>query len=113
MYTYNIGYHTYEENDYIQLYHKKKFSKKEFAELIADVVSKIVGSTKERTTFQDILYSIAEELTKNYGFKRIKFAADFSVFGWADILDENDWKYDRDEQLKKLTRKIKKEKSSI
>ncbi|OIN88187.1 MAG: hypothetical protein AUJ50_01580 [Candidatus Aenigmarchaeota archaeon CG1_02_38_14] len=61
----------------------------------------------ERLTFQDILYDVIEELIKNFGFEKIEFTSEFNVFGWADIMDEKDWERDRDEQLNKLTKKIK------
>ncbi len=112
MHIYNIGYGTCEESDYIQIYHKQKFTKSEFETIVAGVVIKVLRGMKpmerKRVTFQKILYPVLQELTKK-GFSRVKFDAEFDVFGWARILDENDWGTDRDEQLNFLTRNVSKE----
>jgi len=109
MYIYNIGYHTYEENEYVQLYHKKKFSKKEFENIIIQITKNILKNKtkKEHLCFQDILPEVIEELIKEFDFKEIKFDAEFNVFGWADIFDKMDWENDRDEQLNRFTEGIK------
>jgi hypothetical protein len=49
-----------------------------------------------------------DELSKS-GFARVKFDAQFDVFGWARILHEKGWDIDRDEQLNFLTRTVSKE----
>lgn len=112
MYIYNIGYGTREESDYYQLYHKQRFTKSKFEMIVSKAVAKILRSMKqdqrERATFQDILYAVVDELTKS-GFERVKFDAEFDVFGWAHILDKKDWNIDRDEQLNFLTRTVSRE----
>jgi len=84
MHIYNIGYGTREESDYIQFYHKQKFSKTELERIVARTVTKILRNMKqderERATFQKILYAVVDELSKN-GFSRVKFDAQFDVFG--------------------------------
>lgn len=111
MHLYNIGYSTYEESDCIQLYHKKKFSKKEFEKIAAEATINVLKEYKtekdEQITFQEIFHSVIEELIKNFGFKEVKFASQFNVFGWADILNEKDWEHDRGKQLNFLTKAIK------
>lgn len=113
MFIYNLGYHTYEESEYIQLYHNKKFNKKEFEKIVIKatitILKKYEIKSTEIVTFQDILYDVVEELIKNFGFKKVKFSSEFNVFGWANILNEKDWEYNRDEQLNKLTKAVKKE----
>ena len=112
MYIYSMGYHTYEESDNIQLYHEKKFSKKKFEDIVTKATVNVLKEPEfkkdKHISFQDIIYDIAEELIKNFGFKEVKFTADFNIFGWANILDEEDWKRDRDAQLKLLTKAIQK-----
>ncbi len=111
IYIYNIGYYSYEEIENVQLYHKKRFNKKEFENIITKATINLLKKHEIKKdkyiTFQDILDSIIEELIKNFGFKKVKFTAEFNVFGWANILDEKDWKYDRNEQLNLLTKTIK------
>lgn len=120
MHIYNIGYNSYEESEYVQLYHEKKFSQKEFENIVIEAVVSVLKKYKElknssvedsrlksRTTFQNMLFSVIEMLVKKFGFKEVKFIGKFDVFGWADILDENDWEDNRDEQLNKLTKSVK------
>ena len=111
MYIYNIGYHSYEESDYIQNFHKKKINKKGLEDIIIKATVNVFKSHEVKkdkgVTFQYILYDVVEELIKNFGFKEVEFTSQFNIFGWANILDEKDWEGDRDEQLKKLTKSIK------
>jgi hypothetical protein len=113
MHIYNIGYSSYEESDYYQLYHEKKFSKEEFEEMVAKATINVLKDSDEDSyfmlTFQQILYAVVKELIKNFGFKEVEFDAKFEVFGWADIADEKDWEHDRDEQLNLLTKAVTKE----
>jgi len=112
MHIYELGYHSYEESQYTQLYHEKKFNQNEFEKIICQAAANILKGYKirkgERISFQDINFSVAEELIKNFGFKKVNFAATFNVFGWANILDEKDWEHDRDEQLNLLTKSLRK-----
>ncbi len=107
MYIYNVGYDTYEESEHVQLYHKNKFSNREFKEKVKTAVVNILNKTKikdkEKISFQSIFDEVIEELVKNFGFKEVKFDAEFGVFGWADILDKEDWKDVRGEELNELT----------
>ncbi len=113
MYIYNIGYHTYEESESVQLYHEKKYTKEEFESITTEAVGRVLKAvSKDKVTFQSILFDVVEELTKNFGFTRVKFTSEFNVFGWADILDGKDWEDDRDEQLKTLTDNLKKKNSA-
>ena len=50
MYIYNIGYHSYEESEYIQIYHQKKFNDKEFGEIVMRVVVNILNNQKKTKT---------------------------------------------------------------
>lgn len=103
MHIYNFGYYSHEESEYIQLYHKNKFSKQEFEEIVMTSAAKIIdkGSNKN-ISFQDIFLDVIDDLIKNYGFKKVDFDAEFSIFGWPSILDKNDWEGQRDELLDKL-----------
>lgn len=106
-YLYNLGYHTYEESMYNQLYHNKKFTKEEFEELVIKIILKILSTHKhKRVSYQDIHFEVFEELINNFGFKEVEFEGEFSVFGWANLLDKTDWKRDCDETLEKIRSKI-------
>lgn len=112
MYFYNIGYNSYEESDYSQLWHEKKYSEKEFKEIIFKIILDIFKNRTEEDkkwekTFQHILPEVVEQLIENFGFKEVEFDAEFNVFGWADLTDENDWKQVRDEELDEITKYLK------
>ncbi|VVB76342.1 Uncharacterised protein [Candidatus Tiddalikarchaeum anstoanum] len=106
---YDIGYSTYEESEYKQLVHKVKYTQDEFENIITTIIADILknDSTKDEESFQNIFYNVVEELVKNYGFKKLDFAARIDFFGWARILDETDWKGQRGNVLEKLTKDIK------
>lgn len=110
-YIYNVGYHTYEESEYTQLYHLKKFNKKELHSIVAKASANVIGKheikNRGKLSFQDIHSEVIEDLVKTFGFKEVEFTSEFSVFGWASILDENDWAHDRSEQLNALTNAVK------
>lgn len=120
MYVYNVGYHSYEESEYCQLYHEKKFNQKEFEDIVIEAAISVLKESEHvnnykdykhegrvTITFQDIFFSVVEVLVKKFGFKEVKFTSGFNVFGWADILDPNDWKIDRCERLNKLTKRVR------
>jgi len=103
MYIYNLGYYSHEESEYTQLSHKDKFTQKEFEGFVMKASAKIIKeSNDKKLTFQDIFSGVVEELVKSYGFTEVKFDAEFSAFGWADILDKNDWKSEREKSLDKI-----------
>jgi hypothetical protein len=108
MYIYNLGYYSHEESEYIQLYHSDKFTQEQFEEIIMKSVADIIGESKDKDyTFEDIFTDVMEYLIKNVGFKKVKFDADFNIFGWPPILDKNDWKGERGELLDKLADFVK------
>jgi hypothetical protein len=113
MHIYNLGDYSHEESEYIQLGHEDKFTQKEFEEFVMNSAVKIFeGSEDKELTFQDIFFEVIEDLVNSYDFTKIKFDAEFSAFGWTDILDKDDWKSERGEALDKLTDFIKNKLSS-
>ena len=68
--------------------------------------AKIMGKSKDQT-FEKIFFEVMADLIKNYGFKQVKFDAEFSIFGWPHILDKSDWKGERGELLDELADFIK------
>ena len=109
MYIYNIGSFSYEESEYIQLYHKDKFTRKEFEEIVMKSTAKIVEKEGgKNVSFEHILSDVVEDLIKNHGFTQVKFDAEFSVFGEANILGKNDLdEGEQGELLEKLRNFIK------
>jgi hypothetical protein len=108
VYIYNLGYHSHEESEYVQLSHKDKFTQEKFEEIVMTSAAKIIAESEDKDqTFQDIFSEVMADLIENYGFKQIKFDAEFSVFGWPKIMNKDDWKEDREELLDKLADFIK------
>jgi len=108
MYIYNMGYYSHEESEYTQLYHEDKFSEQEFEEIIMKSATKILdGENVENTSFQDIYHEVVEELINSFGFKKVEFEAEFSIFGWPKIGNKDEWKGARGELLDKLADFIK------
>ncbi|MBI2671918.1 hypothetical protein HYX16_03210 [Candidatus Woesearchaeota archaeon] len=112
-YVYSIGYHSYEESEYVQLYHKNKFSNKAFRKIVIKAVINLLKKWKIEKgggiTFQNIFFSVIDELIKEFHFEKLEFTARFDIFGWADILNEKDWEGVRDKELNELTNEIKKQ----
>lgn len=110
-YIYNIGHHTCEESEHTQLYCLKKFNKKEFHGIVAKASANVINKHEikncSKLSFQDIHSEVIEDSVKTFGFKEVEFTSEFSVFGRASILDENELAHDRSEQLNALTNAVK------
>ena len=100
--TYQIGFDTFEESEFVQLYHEKLYSKNEFQDIINKICLDIVKNTKKEDytflSFEYMFYEIVESLLKDYGFKKLKYDIDWRAFGWSHILDKDSWSEDRNEE---------------
>ncbi len=45
---YNFGYYSHEKSEYVQLYHKNKFSRQEFEEIVMTSATKIVDKENDK-----------------------------------------------------------------
>ena len=122
MFFYEVGYGSYEDSGYIQLFHKKEFSEEEFEALILEVAPEAAERSLERQEsledetqkgdyyrghrFEDMYPHIAALLIEKHGFREISYCARYSVFGWPNLLDKSDWGSDRDETLTRLTDRL-------
>lgn len=112
-YIYNIGYHTYEESEYTQLSHSKKYTLKDIQKIINEASIKVIKRMKRGNkhyyihNFQNIYSEVIDLLISDYKFERLPFKVTWNCFGWASIFSENDWKTDRDKNLKELTKAIR------
>ena len=113
-YLYNVGYYTHEESQYDQLSHTKKYTKEEFEKFVLEIILDVLRSRDDKESnfsYQRIHSEVIEKLVERYGFKEVEFEADFNIFGWANLLDEEDWKHDQDENLMKIRDAISKYKN--
>ena len=109
-YNYKIGYHSYEESDYVELQHEKKFSDNELTEMIVEATVETIKKKKKADdylhSFQDVFNSEYPSLIKyligKFDFKLIEYELTWSIFGWASIFDKTDWTEDRGKHLDKI-----------
>jgi len=105
MYKYKIGYYTFEESDYVELEHAKKFSRGDITKFIAEAIVAIASPIKELKswdlTFESLFngltgkLSIINWLIENKGFKIINYELVWGVFGWGNAFDKNDWQTEK------------------
>jgi len=105
-YIYEIGYGTYEESQYKQYYHDKKYSQKELEDIFSEcMVAAIQYRVENRDenicqiSYQDIMFgyskqSFFEKELEKRGFDPIqpKIQASVSVMGWEHPLKPNWYK---------------------
>lgn len=124
IYRYKIGYGTCEESSFVELEHSKKFSKDQITEMIGEAILSMFIEVLERwheriekAQYQSFMFKfeefwregsengIPEWLVKNKGFKRVEYEVEWDVFGWASVLDKDDWRMHRGEndELSKIT----------
>ena len=112
-YIYNIGYHSYEESEYTQLSHSKKYTLRDIQKIMNKASIKAIKKMKKSDkhfyihNFQDIYFEVIALLISDYGFEKLSFEVNWDCFGWASIFSEDDWEIARDKNLKELTKAIK------
>jgi hypothetical protein len=121
MFLYNIGYHSCEESDYIQLWHKKKFTQDDLTNMICEAVLETVKAerVKDRKAyihnFADVFSfvisgGVAVYLVEHFGFKEAKFQESWTCFGWDSIFEKKDWDTykDKDDPMYKIVKYMNK-----
>ncbi len=121
MYVYQVGYYTHEESPRYNLTHEVKYSKKQFDDMVIDIMSDLAikvpittfdfddGSKSEDRfdSVENILTETIEILKSNSGFKDLIITSSFTPFGWASINDKTDWRGQRGKDLDKITKRVK------
>lgn len=109
-YIYNIGYHSYEESEYVQLYHELEFTRNQLRDLIhaatRRVLDKIQSGEIEHPityTFQNLFDDVIREMIEIYDFEPVEYTAEWECFGWPSVLDKQSWSGSRDKNLDMLT----------
>jgi hypothetical protein len=112
IYVYDIGYSSYEESSYVQLTHTKKFTEAQLRRAVIKAIITVLKWIDEKKPkeiylgchgpgFDDLDKFVIAELEK-VGFKRIKFQAEFSIFGWPSLTDNSHWEGQRGGALDKV-----------
>lgn len=125
MYFYTVGYGSYEDSGNISLVHRKEYTEEEFENMVKEcakiVTEQYLYKEKEKrikdkerlqftlefndplkVDFSDIYEKVADLLCIKYTFKKLKYTQRYSVFGWANLVGENNWEEESDEKLNKL-----------
>ena len=98
MYYYEIGYSSYEDSHCETLTHETEFNKDELEDMIAEGFKSLFPSACAKDlTFLYCFYindevNIYDWLVANKGFKKLKYTAISSIFGWGDLKTPTDWK---------------------
>jgi hypothetical protein len=114
MYNYKVGYHSYEESNYIDLFHEKLFTKEQLEDIVNKVAVEVVREMRKTTdfisNFQDIVENtlFTQMLTEKYGFKELKYQQVLSYFGWGSIFHNDDWADNKGKEEQKLVDEINK-----
>ena len=123
MYRYKIGYGTCEESEFVELEHEKKFTEDDITQMIAETIEAeikegLFEEKDEEGFYYDFAFNfnhvwnnahedkkLVDWLIENKGFVLVKYEVDWDAFGWASVLDKNDWKTYRQkgDNLSKIT----------
>lgn len=97
MYFYSVGYGSYEDSGYIQFTHSSKFSDEQLERVVEDCLFEVLKKFgTEDSNFSELMFHGDREryfmtAMKKRGFVPLKYTARFSVFGWANSIDPEDW----------------------
>lgn len=124
MYSYEIGYGSYEDSNYIQLTHEKQFTEEEFDEMVYACVESVMEEVKIQCAiprkkllnktesehpyigwycgydesfhlnFEAIHELVAEYMCSKFDFKPLKFQQRFNVFGWCNLNNSEHFRAD-------------------
>jgi hypothetical protein len=108
MHVYEVGYWSHEESPRYLLYSDKKFTKKQFDDLVSDCFKVAYQNKNNDSNHVNVeeLLSEAVEILKGFGFKEYETTASFIPFGWACVKNNEDWKEGEDSELKLIRDKI-------
>lgn len=112
MYFYDVGYWSGDEGRSVQLQHAEKFTKGQLEQQVFTATERALRYAiahpdkhcigRYGVSFEILFDEVVKELVK-MGFKRLKFATQFDVFGLASVVGGDDWDK-RDREDKVLTR---------
>lgn len=96
IYFYNVGYHSFEESPRRVLYSQQAYTEDQFRDLVSDVSVRVLAEEKDLKygmyqKFEHIMDKVCYILIADYGFKELEVQASFMPFGWASLVDPEDW----------------------
>jgi len=95
-YIYKVGYESFEESPSDLLESEINYSQIEFDELVSNCYAEIYNTFKNNTysppSVSNIYNLVRNILVSKYSFKLVAEQCSFMPFGWASIIDYEDWK---------------------
>jgi len=110
MFTYKIGYGSYEESEFVELQHENEYNDELLHEIVVQAIKTVLSDLAQTDeyygeagpNYQDIHDQVIGELILNHGFQKVEYRTTWSVFGWPSLTDPKDWQDQRDETLNKI-----------
>ena len=115
-YCYKIGYGTCEESCYREFLSSERLSGEDLERVVAECVMDAVA--KSHPSYHNLVESYMPDnehfvaSMKERGFVPMEYTAKFSVFGWSDLLVQDHWNREHDDEerrfLSGISRKLSK-----
>jgi hypothetical protein len=110
MYTYKIGYGSYEESEFVELQHENEYSNDQLHEIVVIAIKAVLTDLihldeyfgENGPNYQDIHDQVIEKLLLEHDFRQVDYRASWSVFGWPSLTDPKDWEGQRDNVIDKI-----------
>jgi len=117
MYLYQVGYGTCEESDFRQYMHRRKFSKEELEEVVAQCMAEVLRETGVENGYdgkgrwvQSVMPDDSEghfnRAMQAQGFEGVQYDAHVCLFGWGAVDDPEDWSTYRREDDKRILGRV-------
>ena len=107
---YELSYGSYEDSERYLLQKERKLGDRPFDDDVHEATLKVIKEkmtdgkvSKYELHFDSLIDPVKNKLVEDYGYTEILPDATFNIFGWASVVEKDDWEYDRDEKLNKLT----------
>lgn len=109
-YFYEIGYGSPEESSYFSLTHESKLTEDDINAMIIEAIIKVVEDSDNIyiSGYEDVHGSVIKYLVEEKGFKRVKYEARWTIFGWPSLFSQEDWRGQRGKRLDKITEELNK-----
>lgn len=95
IYFYNVGYHSFEESPRRVLYSQRAYTEEQFRDLVSDVSIQVLSEENLKygmyQKFEHIMDKVCQILIADFDFKELEVQASFMPFGWASLVDPEDW----------------------
>ncbi len=113
IYAYKIGWGSYEESDYTELYHTSRFGTDALERLVFDAVVEVLENIivdrptnfsflEDGISYSEIHDDVIETLIVKRGFSKVQYEAEWGIVGWPSITCDKSWSGQRGTVLDRL-----------